>query len=182
MIATMSAFRPRHLRRVTVIVVAASILVACGDSTTSDDLDPEERVDQAIDELVAMPGGPPGAIVVVQRGSDRSVHAAGVAEIGAEAEPDVEDHMRIASVSKAFSGATALSIVDEGELSLDDTIAERLPDLPAAWGEVTLRQISTTRAACRTSPRAKRSRTHCWPRSRRRLRRRTSGRTSPMSP
>ena len=137
----MSAFRPLHLRRITVIVVAASILVVCGDSTTSDDLDPEERVDQAIEELVAMPGGPPGAIVVVQRGSDRSVHAAGVAEIGAEAEPDVEDHMRIASVSKAFSGATALSIVDEGELSLDDTIAERLPDLPAAWGEVTLRQM-----------------------------------------
>ena len=88
-----------------------------------------------------MPGGPPGAIVVVQRGSDRSVHTAGVAEVGAEAEPDVEDHMRIASVSKAFNGATALSLVDEGVLSLDDTIAQWLPDLPPAWGEVTLRQM-----------------------------------------
>jgi D-alanyl-D-alanine carboxypeptidase len=141
MIAIMRAFRPL-LRRVTVIVVAASILAACGDSRASDDdLDPEERVDQAVQELVAMPGGPPGAIVVVQRGSDRSVHAAGVAAIGAEAEPDVDDHMRIASVSKAFSGATALSVVDDGDLSLDDTIAERLPDLPAAWGEVTLRRM-----------------------------------------
>ena len=51
------------------------------------------------------------------------------------------DHMRIASVAKAFSGATALSLVDEGVLSLDDTIAERLPELPEAWGEVTLRQL-----------------------------------------
>ena len=49
--------------------------------------------------------------------------------------------MRVASVSKAFSGATALSLVDEGVLALDDMIADRLPDLPEAWGEVTLRQL-----------------------------------------
>ena len=88
-----------------------------------------------------MPGGPPGAIVVVQRGSDRSVHAAGVAEVGSDAAPDIDDHMRLASVAKAFNGAAALSLVDEGVMSLDDTIGERLPDLPDAWGEVTLRQL-----------------------------------------
>ena len=49
--------------------------------------------------------------------------------------------MRIASVSKAFSGAVALSLVDDGRLSLNDTIAARLPILPAAWGAVTLRQL-----------------------------------------
>jgi D-alanyl-D-alanine carboxypeptidase len=49
--------------------------------------------------------------------------------------------MRIASVSKAFSGAAALSLVSKGDLSLDDTIGERLPDLPAAWSHVTLRQL-----------------------------------------
>ena len=36
--------------------------------------------------------------------------------------------MRIASVSKAFSGAVALSLVDLKKLSLDDTIGERLPN------------------------------------------------------
>jgi D-alanyl-D-alanine carboxypeptidase len=49
--------------------------------------------------------------------------------------------MRIASVAKAFSGATALSLVSKGKLSLEDTIGERLPDLPAAWWGVTLRQL-----------------------------------------
>ena len=141
MMATMRAFRRMHRRRVLVIAVAASILAACADTSATGDLDREDVLDQAVQELVAMPGGPPGAIVVVQRGSDRSVHTAGVAEVGAEPEPDVEDHMRIASVSKAFNGATALSLVDEGVLSLDDTIAQWLPDLPRAWGEVTLRQM-----------------------------------------
>jgi D-alanyl-D-alanine carboxypeptidase len=51
------------------------------------------------------------------------------------------DHMRIASAAKAFSGGVALSLVSKGELSLNDTIGERLPELPDAWSEVTLRQL-----------------------------------------
>ena len=69
------------------------------------------------------------------------VFVAGVAEIGAPAAPTADDHMRVASVAKAFSGATALALVDKGVLSLDDTIGERLPDLPDAWSDVTLRQL-----------------------------------------
>jgi len=49
--------------------------------------------------------------------------------------------MRVASVSKAFTGATALALVRRGLLSLDATIGEVLPDLPAAWHAVTLRQL-----------------------------------------
>ena len=115
--------------------------VACSDSTGSPPTELDEALDQAVDELQAMPGGPPAVVVVVQRASDRTLHTAGVVEVGTDVEPTVDDHMRIASVAKAFSGATALSLVDEGVLSLDDTIAQRLPDLPAAWGEVTLRQL-----------------------------------------
>ena len=49
--------------------------------------------------------------------------------------------MRMASTSKAFNGAVALALVDQGMLSLDDTIGQRLPTLPAAWASVTLRQL-----------------------------------------
>jgi D-alanyl-D-alanine carboxypeptidase len=43
--------------------------------------------------------------------------------------------------SPSSSPATALALVDDGLLSLDDTIGERLADLPEAWSEVTLRQL-----------------------------------------
>jgi D-alanyl-D-alanine carboxypeptidase len=49
--------------------------------------------------------------------------------------------MRIASVAKAFNGATALVLVDQGVLRLTDTIGRWLPKLPAAWHSVTLRQL-----------------------------------------
>ena len=49
--------------------------------------------------------------------------------------------LRIASVSKAFSAAVSLSLVDEGVLSLNDTIGERLPYLRRDWHRVTLREL-----------------------------------------
>jgi D-alanyl-D-alanine carboxypeptidase len=98
-------------------------------------------LDRAIAELVAMPGGPPAVVAIVQVGDEKTEHIAGVADVTTGTEPTIEHHMRIASAAKAFSGATALALVHQGLLSLDDTIAQRLPDLPAAWGEVTLRQL-----------------------------------------
>jgi D-alanyl-D-alanine carboxypeptidase len=95
---------------------------------------------QAIAELVAMPGGPPGVAVVVQVGSSRSFYAGGVARLGGRA-PRIGEHMRVASVAKAFSGATALVLVSKGLLRLRDTIGRWLPYLPAPWHRVTLRQL-----------------------------------------
>jgi D-alanyl-D-alanine carboxypeptidase len=143
-----------------VIVVACVALLACTASagaTTS----PATQLDRALDRLVAMRGGPMGAISIVQRGAARIVYRAGVGDRKRRAPLRSTDHMRLASTSKAFNGAVALSLVDKGMLSLDDTIAQRLPALPAAWGPVTLRQLldhtsglpdfsepSTTRRRC----------------------------------
>ncbi|GGY51479.1 serine hydrolase domain-containing protein [Streptomyces omiyaensis] len=96
---------------------------------------------RALAELVAAPGGPPGAIAVLTRDGVERVYRAGTAEVGTGRPPRTGDHMRIASVAKAFSGAVALSLVDRGALGLDDTLGQRLPHLPEAWHAVTLRQL-----------------------------------------
>jgi D-alanyl-D-alanine carboxypeptidase len=101
----------------------------------------DSALDRGLEALVATRGGPPGAISIVQRGDEITVHAAGVARIGAAAPPRATLPMRIASMSKAYNGATALALVDRGVLSLADTIGERLPDLPRTWHAVTLRQL-----------------------------------------
>jgi len=93
---------------------------------------------RALDGLVRMADGPPGAIVVVQRGGQRTVYSAGVRRLGSTQPVDVSDRMRLASTAKAFSAAVTLSLVSAGKLSLGDTIAKLLPWLPAAWGKVTL--------------------------------------------
>jgi len=88
--------------------------------------------------LVAMRGGPPGAIAIVQRPGSTAVYRAGVSDVSSGAAVGPNQYMRLASVSKAFSGAVALALVDRHVLSLSDTIAKWLPRLPAAWGAVTL--------------------------------------------
>jgi D-alanyl-D-alanine carboxypeptidase len=95
---------------------------------------------RALRGLVAMPGGPPGAIAVVQRSRSIARYRAGVADLQTGRQIRASDHMRLASVSKAFSGAVALALVDRGRLSLDDTIGKLLPWLPRGWWPVTLRQ------------------------------------------
>jgi D-alanyl-D-alanine carboxypeptidase len=90
--------------------------------------------------LVAMPGGPPGAIAIIQRPGSTAVYRAGVSNARTRAPLDTRLSMRLASVSKAFTGAVALALVDRHALSLSDTIAKRLPQLPASWGAVTLGQ------------------------------------------
>jgi D-alanyl-D-alanine carboxypeptidase len=101
----------------------------------------DDDLREQLEQLVRAPGGPPGAIAVLQRDGARRVVRAGVADLATGRPPQPDDHMRIASTAKAFSGAVALSLVDRHALRLDETIGERLPRLPRAWHDVTLRQL-----------------------------------------
>ncbi|HEX2071020.1 MAG TPA: serine hydrolase domain-containing protein [Thermoleophilaceae bacterium] len=93
-----------------------------------------------LDRLAATPAGPPGVSVLIQRGERREYRQRGVGNVGPDTPPGVHDHVRIASVSKAFSGAVALALVDRGRLELNDTVDELLPGLLPRARRVTLRQ------------------------------------------
>jgi D-alanyl-D-alanine carboxypeptidase len=121
------------------LLAAATSLTAAQAGTPARQSD--AALDQALQRLVSMRGGPPGVIALVQRGGELRVHTAGYADVATRRPPRATDHMRAASVAKAFSGGVALSLVSRGVLSLDDTIGTRLPGLPIAWRAVTLRQL-----------------------------------------
>jgi len=53
----------------------------------------------------------------------------------------------VGSVTKWISAVTVLRLVDMGKLELDAPIARHLPELPAANGKVTLRQLLSNRSA-----------------------------------
>jgi D-alanyl-D-alanine carboxypeptidase len=102
----------------------------------------DAALDGALRSLVARHGGPPGVIAIVQRGSHREVHTFGVRNIKRGLPMRANDRMRLASTSKAFNGAVALSLVSDGQLSLNDKLGEFLPGLPRKdWRAVTLRQL-----------------------------------------
>ena len=134
----------RGLAAVVTIAMAVGVLatgtpVGAGASTRCHNA--ACTLGRAVRALVLAPGGPPGVIVVVQRGKVVSTVSAGVAEAGTSRPIGLDDHMRLASVSKAFSGAAALALVSSGRLSLADTVGRRLPGLPGAWRSITLAEL-----------------------------------------
>ncbi|MFE7273514.1 serine hydrolase domain-containing protein [Streptomyces sp. NPDC057623] len=136
-----SPLGPR-LGAVSLITVCLALLSpATAGAATPPGPHTDAALQQQLDDLVRTPGGPPGAIAVLRDGGGSRVLRAGVANLATGRRPGPDDHMRIASTAKAFSGAVALSLVDRRYLRLDDTLRERLPRLPRAWGAVTLRQL-----------------------------------------
>ncbi len=123
-----------------VVLVAAACLTFVTNLASAGNED-EGPLQRALERFVSSEGGPPGIIVVVTRGKSIDVHTAGVANLEHRRPIHIHDHMRLASVAKAFSGAAALSLVTSGQLTLNDTIRQWLPELPQTWWPVTLDQL-----------------------------------------
>ncbi|WRZ25554.1 beta-lactamase family protein [Streptomyces sp. NBC_00243] len=134
---------PRVRLPFVVLLAAACIAGPVHASARAADVpgDGSRALRRQLQELTTAPGGPPGVIAVLTRGSRSEVYRAGVAETGTGRPVEVTDHMRIASTAKAYSGAVSLQLVDRGKLRLRDTVGKVLPRLPRAWHRVTLRQL-----------------------------------------
>lgn len=87
--------------------------------------------------------------VVAVRKDARSTlvtHAGGLA-LREEKQPVTKDtRFLIGSITKWISAVTVLRLADMGTLDLDAPIARHLPELPAANGAVTLRQLMSNRS------------------------------------
>ena len=129
---------PLGLVSAAAVAASALLLPAVGQAAkpTTD-----AAVQRGLERLVAADGGPPGAIATLHRDGRTTVLRAGRADARRRGAPRASDHMRIASIAKAFNGAVTLHLVQEGKLGLDDTIGQRLPSLPARWAAVTVRQM-----------------------------------------
>ena len=123
--------------------IGLSLLAACSDG--NDQSNALDSVAQA-----GVDGGFPAYVVGVSAPGRRfSVSAVGLADISAERSVELDDGFHIASITKAFTTAAVLKLIDEGKVGFDD----RLPDLlPAALIEdiphserMTVRQLLTHR-------------------------------------
>ncbi len=83
----------------------------------------------------------PGALVGVWLpGQAAWTKAAGIGNLETAAPVTLDDHVRIASNTKTFVATVVLQLVDEGALSLDDTLEQHIPGV-ANGNEITLRQV-----------------------------------------
>ena len=98
-----------------------------------------EEVQSALEQAVA--AGIPGIALEIQGPEGSEFLVAGSPSLKDERPLTPEDHFRIASVTKAFTAAVVMELVEEGTLSLDDTVEDWAPGLLAEGDSITVRHL-----------------------------------------
>src|SRR5689334_3318548 len=98
------------------------------------------NIDRIVDWGLQSSGAPSASVAVVADG--RLSYAKAFGKAGLQPSRIATPDMRyaIGSVSKQFTAAAVLFLVEEHKLSLDDPVAKYMPDLTRA-GEVTIRML-----------------------------------------
>jgi D-alanyl-D-alanine carboxypeptidase len=101
----------------------------------------EAKVDAYIRTEMEKRNVPGASVVVVRDGKVALSKGYGLANVehGDPARPDTV--YQLASVTKQFTAAATLLLMEDGKLSLDDYISKHLPNTPPAWSGVTVRHL-----------------------------------------
>jgi len=99
-------------------------------------------VDKAVHEILAKTGAPSASIAIVKDGKIAYEQAYGLARVDTKTPATPAMRYSIGSVSKQFTAAAILLLVEEGKLSLDDRVVRWLPELTRAK-DVTIRHLLT---------------------------------------
>ena len=99
-----------------------------------------ERVDHAVEKVIADTGIPSASVALVEHGQIVYLHAYGKARLEPPMPATTEMQYSIGSVSKQFTAALILMLVEDGKMTLDDPVGKYLPQLTRA-NEVTVREV-----------------------------------------
>jgi D-alanyl-D-alanine carboxypeptidase len=86
--------------------------------------------------------GPPAVTVLVDRGGETVFTTSiGLADVADRRPASAESVYAIGSITKSFTALATLQLVDEGRISLDDTVEKLLPDYRGPGGKVKVRNL-----------------------------------------
>lgn len=122
--------------RLTFLLAAALMLAACSH--------PENRMDRVEHIMLTYAGDVPGAsLLVVRNGEPLVKRGWGMADMEHDMKASPATNYRLASITKQFTAAGILLLVEEGTLSLHDPLRRWLPELPEVTAPITLEQVLT---------------------------------------
>ena len=129
---------PHQLLAVLAVAGAASHAVVQQRPTRA-------ALQRTVDSLAAaaIAEGPVAGIsVAVVRGRDTVVMKGyGLADAENDVPATAQTVYRIGSITKQFTAAAVMQLVEQGKLTVGDTIGGRVPNLPAGWRKATIGQL-----------------------------------------
>ena len=113
------------------VLTLLSVAVAPPRAVAEPAADLTAALDAAVHHAFAT-SGIPGVIVGLSiPGTVDFVRAVGVSDTATGRPMSVDDHTRIGSVTKTFTGTAILQLVDQGRIRLDDPISRYVPGVPS---------------------------------------------------
>jgi CubicO group peptidase (beta-lactamase class C family) len=103
----------------------------------------DAKVDELVRDHMAKRHVPGLSLAVVRDGKVVHARGYGLANLELSAPAAADTVYELASLTKPFTAAAVLMLVEDGKLGLDDEVAGRLPGLPAAWRGVRVRHLLT---------------------------------------
>ncbi|HVQ10131.1 MAG TPA: serine hydrolase domain-containing protein [Allosphingosinicella sp.] len=90
----------------------------------------------------AFPADGPGGAVIISRGGETIYRAGrGLADVEARRPATPDSVFRLGSLTKQFTAAVVLQLVQEGRIALDDPVSRFFPDYPQPGAAATVRQL-----------------------------------------
>ena len=101
------------------------------------------RIDAIVGQVMADEASAGAAVEVVYKG--QVVLAKGYGKANVELDVPMSEHnvFRIGSITKQFTAAAIMRLVERGKLKLDDDVGKLLPDAPLQGKHITLAQLLT---------------------------------------
>jgi D-alanyl-D-alanine carboxypeptidase len=118
---------PKRIAFLMCLLLAFSALgvISCSTGTSvrpTFSRDVQDKLNRAVDATMAEFGVPGAIIGVWVPGQGEWIACKGTADRGTGAVPTVDDHVRIASLTKTFTATVILQLADEKRLKLTDTL------------------------------------------------------------
>ena len=129
---------PRSLRLTVLFLLAPVAAAAQGVNTLPANL--SAKVQAAVTDIVARTHVPSASVGIVQGGRIVYTAAFGQARLAPALPATPAMHYAIGSISKQFTTACVMLLVQEGKMSLDDPVAKYFPELTRS-NEVTVRNL-----------------------------------------
>jgi len=119
-------------------VVFLSAVYAQGQSADSAHPD---RVDDYVKREMAVRNVPGLAFAVVKDGRVIREGAYGLANVETGAQVGIDSVFELASVTKPITAVSVMMLVEQKKIGLDDPVDKYLAEVPAAWREITIREL-----------------------------------------
>lgn len=131
----------KPLRLLTLLGLMTSLVSCLSQTVEEPNEDVNTQIDTYINEQLTENSIPGVSLAVMQDGKVVYTKGYGLANLEHDVAAKPETVYQLASVSKQFTAAGVLLLVQDGKINLDASIKTYLPDAPATWQAITPRQL-----------------------------------------